>query len=262
MTQDKDLKRCYGEDRLVRDCDWSYLSTLKTLREPRQPMPRLLDLLVYLAEPGNEAVWLLLDIKIDDAMGDMMARIAETLASAPPANWVGRVVLGCWTAQQLRGCREVLPDFAVAWIGITVPLAREYLKVPNVAMNMRQEVLYCKPGFIRECQEDGRPLYAWTVNKVSWMRWAIRKKLDCVITDDPKLFLEVCERYRKEEEEREKAGWLGWLKQADLVGSARGVLLKATLPVVLKLLLWRFGYYRRVGSPEQTRDILSHLAKG
>lgn len=46
------------------DCDWGYLSTLRTTREPRQPMPRLIDLLEYMARPGVEHVWVLLDIKV------------------------------------------------------------------------------------------------------------------------------------------------------------------------------------------------------
>lgn len=62
--QDKDLKRCFGRDELVIDCDWEYLKTLQTLKEPRQYMPRLKDLLEYLAEPGMEDIWILLDIKV------------------------------------------------------------------------------------------------------------------------------------------------------------------------------------------------------
>lgn len=46
------------------DCDWEYLSTLRTLAEPHEPLPRLSDLLEYMAEPGNEHVWVLLDIKV------------------------------------------------------------------------------------------------------------------------------------------------------------------------------------------------------
>lgn len=51
-------------DQKIADCDWSYLSTLKTLREPKQSMPRLLDLLEYLAQPGLESIWVLLDVKV------------------------------------------------------------------------------------------------------------------------------------------------------------------------------------------------------
>lgn len=35
----------------------------------------------------------------------------------------------------------------------------------------------------------------WTVNDVNWMKWAIRKGVDGVITDDPKKYLEVCDDY-------------------------------------------------------------------
>ena len=58
------MKRCFGEDTKIRDCDWDYLATVRTVREPREPMPRLADLLAYLAEPGLEDKWLLLDVKV------------------------------------------------------------------------------------------------------------------------------------------------------------------------------------------------------
>jgi hypothetical protein len=58
------LKRCFGVEGKVIDHDWDYLSKLKTLKEPHDTMPRLLDLLVYLASPGLESISLLLDIKV------------------------------------------------------------------------------------------------------------------------------------------------------------------------------------------------------
>ncbi|KAL2871236.1 uncharacterized protein BJX67DRAFT_370024 [Aspergillus lucknowensis] len=49
---------------LIADCDWEYLSKLRTLGESREAMPRLVDLLSYLSEPEQEHIWLLLDIKV------------------------------------------------------------------------------------------------------------------------------------------------------------------------------------------------------
>ncbi len=40
----------------------------------------------------------------------------------------------------------------------------------------------------------------WTVNEEQWMEWSIRKGVDGVITDDPKLFLEVCQRWEEKSE--------------------------------------------------------------
>lgn len=62
--QDSTLKRCFGINKKVADCNWSYLREMRTLQEPRDVMLRLSDLLVYLASPGLEQIWLLLDIKV------------------------------------------------------------------------------------------------------------------------------------------------------------------------------------------------------
>lgn len=64
FEQDATLKRCYGKDNKIIDCDWEFLSEQRTLKEPHVPMPRLKDLLEYLASPGLENIWLLLDIKV------------------------------------------------------------------------------------------------------------------------------------------------------------------------------------------------------
>ena len=62
--QDATMKRCYGKDVKIRDHDWEYLSQQRTIRAPHEQMPRLQDLLEYLAKPGSENIWLLLDIKV------------------------------------------------------------------------------------------------------------------------------------------------------------------------------------------------------
>lgn len=64
LLKDSSLKRCFGEDKKVIDCDWSYISTLRTAQAPHEPMPRLKDLLEYLTTPGLEDIWILLDIKV------------------------------------------------------------------------------------------------------------------------------------------------------------------------------------------------------
>lgn len=70
------MKRCYGVDKRISECRWDYLSTLMTEREPRQKMPRLKDLLEYMAEPGMEKIWVLLDIKVSSyvKLGNVQVR--------------------------------------------------------------------------------------------------------------------------------------------------------------------------------------------
>lgn len=97
LSHDATLKRCFGREEKVIDCDWEYIKTLRTLKEPQEQMPRLKDLLKYLASPGVENVWLLLDIKLDNDADTVMRLIAETVASVKPSRpWESRVVLGVW----------------------------------------------------------------------------------------------------------------------------------------------------------------------
>lgn len=65
LCHDETLRRCYGNRARVRDLNWHEISQLWTLREPRQQMPRLVDLLEYLSQPGQEDVQLMLDIKVN-----------------------------------------------------------------------------------------------------------------------------------------------------------------------------------------------------
>lgn len=64
LSHDPTLKRCFGRPDKISDLDWKEVSEAETLAEPRQHMPRLKDLLEYLAKPGMEDLWVLLDIKV------------------------------------------------------------------------------------------------------------------------------------------------------------------------------------------------------
>ena len=80
-------------------------------------MPRLKDLLEYLATPGLEDIWVLLDIKVpwpslveplkrnrvdhwtklDNKADDIFRLIGATLEEVKPSRpWNQRVLLGCW----------------------------------------------------------------------------------------------------------------------------------------------------------------------
>lgn len=133
LSHDPTLNRCFGLKDKIIDCEWSYLSTLKTVQEPPSHMPRLLDLLLWLSEENHserERIWALLDIKVpwprllepvyqlsanervklDNDAEFLMMRIAETIKEAEevvmmrktsslnrtPRPWCDRIVLGCW----------------------------------------------------------------------------------------------------------------------------------------------------------------------
>ncbi len=80
--------------------------------------------------------------------------------------------------------------------------ASRFLKQPGVDFNLLQQMLVgpCGAAFLRAARKAERNVYLWTVNDEQWMEWSIRKGVDAVITDDPKLFLEVCQHWEDKPE--------------------------------------------------------------
>lgn len=58
------MERCFGVDKKINECDSEYLASLRTLKEPHEALPTLKELLEYLATPGLEKIWILLDVKV------------------------------------------------------------------------------------------------------------------------------------------------------------------------------------------------------
>ena len=200
LSHDGDLKRCFGRKEKIIDCDWEFISQLRTIKAPHEPMPRLKELLEYIAKPGLEDKWVLLDIKLDNNADDVMRLIAETIKSVPEnpsRSWDNRIVLGIWAVKFIPLCQSYLPGFPISHIGFSTCYARQFLKVPNCSFNMLQKVLLGPIGttFIRDIRKAGRQLFVWTVNDENLMKWSIQRRVDGVITDDPKKFKDICDNY-------------------------------------------------------------------
>ena len=178
-------------------------------------MPRLQDLLDYLANPDLEHIWVLLDIKLDNNADDVMRLIAKTLESVHLGQrpWNKRIVLGIWAAKFLPLCSKYLPGYPISHISFSTCYSRQFLKVPNVSFNMLQNVLFGPIGarFIRDVQKAKRPLFVWTVNDVNLMKWDIQKNVDGVITDDPKTFKKICDDWDDTTESAARVSIRQWL---------------------------------------------------
>lgn len=215
LSHDADLKRCFGVKKKIIDCDWAELSQLRTLQAPHEPMPRLLDLLFYLSQPGLEHIWVLLDIKSDNNAEDVIRLIARTLDSVSPSPtraWRDRIVLGIWVVKFLPLCIHYLPKYPITHIGFSTCYARKFLTVHKVGFNMLQKVLLGPIGsrFIRDIKEAKRQLFVWTVNEKNLMKWSILKEVDGVITDDVEKFREVCDDWT-DGEEIQRLSFAKWL---------------------------------------------------
>ena len=260
------------------------MSALRTLQPPHEPVPRLADLLNFLASPEARHAWLLLDVKTDDDAEDILTRAGQTIEEAGTATcertgrerpWNDRIVFGGWNVRalapqfyflffyffyfilnffffasvsrcfllprtppppsKLQPCRlvhllffggrvgladekdnnpaallplpsqdhymslitTILPGYAAVFIGFSPAYARRFLKIANVGFNMLQKAVVGPFGsrFVGDVRAADRPLFVWTVNDAEWMEWSIAQRVDGVVTDDPKLFLDVCNRW-------------------------------------------------------------------
>ncbi|KAK5116945.1 hypothetical protein LTR62_006666 [Meristemomyces frigidus] len=217
LSHDPTLKRCYGKPDKIIDRTWEELQGERTMQEPHEPMPRLKDVLEYLAQPGLEDTWLLLDIKLSNDADNIMRLIASTIASTPPSQvagtkpWHERIVLGIWAAKFLPLAQKYSPGFPIMHIGFSTPYARHFFEIENVGFNMLLPTLVAPGGraFLRDAREKyHRQVLAWTVNTRERMEWCLRRQLDGVITDDPAMFLRVCGEYDSKVRER-------WLRVKD-----------------------------------------------
>jgi hypothetical protein len=90
-------------------------------------------------------------------------------------------------------CEDYFPGFSLVHIGFSVPYSRQFLAIENVGFNILQATLVSPFGrkFIRDAKAAERRVLSWTVNDEKNLDWCTRRKLDGVVTDDPKKFLEL-----------------------------------------------------------------------
>lgn len=95
------MKRCFDIGREVIDSDYSYVRTLRMLKEQHLPMPTLEEFVEFVL---HRDVWLLLDIEVDNVADDVMRLTAEAIKSVHGGGaecWREKIVLGCWTLKLL-----------------------------------------------------------------------------------------------------------------------------------------------------------------
>ena len=172
----------------------------------------------------------------------------------------------------IEAARRLLPDYPPLLICFHIPYARHFLDVPALGFNILQKSLVgpCGSRFLRRARDAERPVMVWTVNDERWMEWCLRKNaaggkgastttttlvesrlIDGVITDNPKLFLEVCKRWEDEQDEQDRLGASRPGRRRGGVGaSPRDMLYLLAFPVFVRLIFllgrWRgkFDYFK------------------
>lgn len=234
---------------------------------------------------------------MDDPADDLMNAIAKAIAAAPEtAPWSQRIVLGCWNvsssqptdlhlsnlrtnvrsqATYLEAARRILPAFPLALITFSLLYAKHFFPIPDIGINMFQKVLVGLSGssFMRKAQNDGHPMFVWTVNDEKSMEWCIKKNmppkgkgggaqtqtqgarlLDGVMTDDPKLFLEICERWEDELDGKVAPKKRGLVRRVRDAGTTLREFLVFRAATIFFYVMFRFVFKKkRLDLPKETR---------
>lgn len=242
LSHDPTLKRCFGRDEKIADCDWAFLSTLRTLEDPSVGLPRLFDLFAWLAEDRKrDKAWVLLDIKVDNDADTVMRLIRNTIRSFErrsivPRPWKERIVLGIWAPEFLPLCARYLDGYQITHIGFSIRYAEEFRKVKGVGFNLLQKGLVSDEGetFVKEVQAEGRKIFVWTVNDEVGMKWSLGNEVDGVVTDDVAKWFETVNSYDEVE--------VGKLKGRSVRGYGELVLINFLVMVFGFLFRWRYGF--------------------
>ncbi|KAJ3759168.1 PLC-like phosphodiesterase [Lentinula raphanica] len=104
-----------------------------------------------------------------------------------------RLVLGLWHPSFITAAKETLPYLTRSFIGISPSLARTYFWNHCDCFSMSFAVLATSDGekFRKECQDAGKKLMVWTVNKPEHMMEAVRWGVDCILTDVTRTWLDM-----------------------------------------------------------------------
>lgn len=111
-------------------------------------------------------------------------------------DWKSRLVACVWNTEFVSAVHENMPGYEVVVNRVDPDKAREFLDVPGVSFSIEQMWLMKPPGlsFLADAHAAGRQVFMWTVNNPKFMQWAIDHGVDGVVTNEPGLFHEVCEK--------------------------------------------------------------------
>ncbi|TDL29368.1 PLC-like phosphodiesterase [Rickenella mellea] len=198
MFHDPSLERTTNMTGLIREREWygpDGMENARTKKQPPQSIPTFAETVELLMKEENRNVLFNVDVKVfndPDRLFSLMHKIIsshdewETLL-AP------RIVLGLWHPRFLEPAIRHLPYCRRSHIGLSPYIAREYFwdSCEAFSMNFGALATYEGEKFRRDCKVAGKKLMVWTVNDPRQMMEAVRWKVDAIITDVTKTWLDL-----------------------------------------------------------------------
>ena len=214
MFHDPTLDRTTDGKGLIRTQPWKgVIEHVRTLKTPKEPIPRFDELLELLAEPGNRHVTLNIDCKIQNDPETLFPEMARIIATHD--NWetdlAPRLILGIWHPLFLKAACKYLPLLQRYHIGFSTNIVKKSagcLFSPHQAdaflalryfwdachgFSINFALLMGVGGqeFLRQCREAGKEICVWTVNSPEEMKIAMTWGIKAILTDKVAVYNKV-----------------------------------------------------------------------
>ncbi|KAJ3788910.1 PLC-like phosphodiesterase [Lentinula aff. detonsa] len=193
-----DLSRTTDSTGAIKDRTWygeNGMEHVRTVKEPKQAIPTFAETITLLMQPENQHVKFNVDVKPQNNPRRLFSLMHNIISVQ--SDWetklAPRLVLGLWHPSFIAAAKETLPYLTRSFIGISPSLARTYFWTHCDFFSMSFAVLATSDGekFRKECQDAGKKLMVWTVNKPEHMMEAVRWGVDCILTDVTRTWLDM-----------------------------------------------------------------------
>jgi len=185
LMHDADMMRVAGDNRSVTDVSYSDLQNLRLLTDQEYADSLLvIPTLEQFIEHANGKISLLIELKYYGYYPELAEEVVQIIRNYAIE---GEVLVMSMSARAVMQMREIAPEIAM---GYTVAIDAGDLRgmpVHFYAMNH----LNITSGFVNDADQQGRPVYAWTVNSADHMLSALQRGASGLITDEPVIAGEI-----------------------------------------------------------------------
>lgn len=177
---DESLARTTGLDRLSEETDLSEIRGLDAGTWfsgdfAGEPLPTLAAML----DAARDRISLMIEVKRDGRDGSVAEQVVALIVTKGMED---QCVLASASWADLQRSKELAPELKTVWIlqRVTSDLwGQPYVDGYSVcADNLTR-------ADVERAHGEGRPIYAWTVNQKSKMKWVLGLGVDGLVTDDP-----------------------------------------------------------------------------
>ncbi|RIB09930.1 PLC-like phosphodiesterase [Gigaspora rosea] len=185
-----------------------YIEFLTTKEQPHCYIPRFQDILEVFIKQKDSKVWAIIDVKLENSPRILMVLSNLLKQHDNLSRFMDRFILGIWHPKFLSVARQYLPELPIVHIGLSLNIARKYFSDVD-GYNILFIPLCNNDGenFINDAHELSKPVFAWTVNREAYADDCNNCKVDAILTDKPKDFINY---YRSEEKINNNSWWPTW----------------------------------------------------